>query len=257
VFAQSTDSVKTTTIDTVKNKGTKIHLGFGGDASEISVNRNNDTSYHESKAPGFSFGVTFSRIDFGLATLVDNGSFTLSPANQFLNYRQWKTTNFAFDLLQFGYRFNSSVRIYAAGGLDWTYIRLRNDITILRNTPALSYTTDAIHYDKNRLTSSYVRIPVMFDFRSSEDDNGRRFHLVAGPEFSFLLNGTQVQKSKENGKQKLSSDYHFAKLRTGAVLRIGYGAFGLFGKYYFNDMFENSPAQKGLKNFSFGISLGW
>jgi hypothetical protein len=39
--------------------------------------------------------------------------------------------------------------------------------------------------------------------------------------------------------------------------RVGYGFLGIFAKYYFNDMFENSPAQKGLKNFSFGLSVGW
>jgi hypothetical protein len=31
----------------------------------------------------------------------------------------------------------------------------------------------------------------------------------------------------------------------------------VFGKYYFNNMFENSPAQDGLRNFPFGMSVGW
>jgi hypothetical protein len=32
---------------------------------------------------------------------------------------------------------------------------------------------------------------------------------------------------------------------------------GIYAKYYFNDMFENSPAQEGLRNFSFGLTLGF
>ena len=54
------------------------------------------TKYTYHKAPGFSYGLTFSRFDLGLATLVDNGSFKLSPQNQFLNYRSWKTSNVGF-----------------------------------------------------------------------------------------------------------------------------------------------------------------
>jgi hypothetical protein len=257
VLAQSsaTDSVKTST-DTVKRKGTRIRLGFDGDAAQVSVNKT-DTTYHTSKAPGFSFDLTFSRIDLGLATLIDNGSFTLSPQNQFLRYRQWKTSNFGFDIIQFGYRFNSAFKIYVSGGFDWTHIRLRDNITILRNQPVLTYRVDDINYSKNRFSSTYLRIPLSFDFRSHDDDSGRKFHFVAGPDIGILLNGRVKQKSEENGKQKFDDDYHYAKVRYGAFGRIGYGAFGLFAKYYFNDMFENSPAQKGLKNFSFGISLGW
>jgi len=255
LFAQSTDSTKTTA-DTTRSKRTVIKLGFGGDASEISMN-NTDTSFHASKAPGFSFGLTFSRFDLGFATLIDNGSFTLSPQNEFLTYRQWKTSNVGFDVIQFGYRFNSSFKIYVSGGFDWTHIRLRRDITIQRNAPVLTYTEDDIHYSKNRFSSSYLRIPLSFEFRSREDNDGSRLHLVAGPDIGILLNGRVKQISAENGKQKFNDDYHFAKLRYGAFARVGYGAFGLFAKYYFNDMFQNSPAQEGLKNFSFGVSVGW
>ena len=38
---------------------------------------------------------------------------------------------------------------------------------------------------------------------------------------------------------------------------VGYGGWGVFAKYYFNDMFENSPDQAGLKSFSFGLTFGF
>ncbi|MBK0377815.1 outer membrane beta-barrel protein [Mucilaginibacter segetis] len=262
VFAQVSDTVKTTTDTTVvKVKKKKFKLGFGNDAAQISINseenENDTTYYHASKAPGFSFGLTFSRFDLGLATLIDNGSFTLSPNNDFLSYRQWKTSNVGFDVIQFGYRFNSAFKIYISGGFDWTHIRLRDNITILRNQPVLTYQEDDIDYSKNRFSSSYLRIPLSFDFRSHDDARGNRFHFIAGPDIGILLNGRVKQISDENGKQKFNDDYHYTKLRYGVFTRIGYGAAGLFAKYYFNDVFENSPAQKGLKNFSFGITIGW
>lgn len=258
MFAQGTtaDSTNTKKADSVKTKRVKVKLGFGEDVAGVSVN-DRDTAYHASKAPGFSFGLTFTRFDLGLATLIDNGSFTLSPNNQFLSYRQWKTSNVGFDVIQFGYRFSSSFKIYVAGGFDWTHIRLRDNITILRNQPVLTYQTDDINYSKNRFSSSYLRIPLGFDFRTHEDAGGRRFHFVAGPDIGILLNGRVKQISEENGKQKFNDDYHYTKLRYGMYARVGYGFLGIFAKYYLNDMFENSPAQEGLKNFSFGLSVGW
>ena len=259
VFAQSNaDTTKTVTDTTKHKKSHGLKLVYGEDAGYVKITPPQDTTiHHHSKAPGFRFGLTFSRMDLGLTTLIDNGSFTLSPQNQFLRYRSWKSSNVGFDVIQFGYRFSSSFKIYLSGGFDWTLLRLRDNITILPNQPVLTYRQDNIDYSKNRFSASYLRIPLSFDFRTKADADGNSAHFVFGPDGGFLLNGRVKQISQENGKQKIDDSYHFATFRYGAFARVGYGAWGIFAKYYFNDMFENSPEQKGLKNFSFGITLGW
>lgn len=273
VFAQTTTTTvtKTTVVtdtkgdtiqvksDTIKSKrkGFKFSFGKGEDANSVSVNRH-DTITEHSKAPGFSWGITFSRFDLGLATLVDNGSFNLSPQNNFLRYRSWKSSNVGFDIIQAGYRFSSAFRIYVSGGFDWTHFRLRENITIQQDGPndALRYTQDGIIYSKNRFTSSYFRIPLTFDWRSHVNDEGKRFHLAGGPMIGILYNGRVKQISDENGKEKFNNDYHFTKLRYGLTGRVGYGSFGIYAKYYFNDMFDTAQ-QEGLKNLSFGFMFGF
>ena len=252
VFAQDTktDSTKTDTSNYHTTPGHHFQTGVGDGYDE--ENGHNGSIY-----PKGIFGLTFSRFDLGLATLIDNGSFTLSPKNQFLNYRSWKTSNVGFDVIQMGVRFNDNFKVYLSGGFDWTLIRLRENITILPNQPVLTYRVDNIDYSKNRFSSSYLRIPLSFDFRSKENRNGDRFHFVIGPDAGLLLNGRVKQISQENGKQKIDNDYHFAKVRYGGFVRVGYGGWGIFAKYYVNDMFENSPDQKGLKNFSFGFTFGF
>ncbi|ASU32084.1 outer membrane beta-barrel protein [Mucilaginibacter xinganensis] len=254
-FAQNkpADSTKTGN-DSTKSKSFKLSVGYDDDNDHRSQK---DTTPSNRAYPKFSFGLTFSRFDLGLATLVDNGSFTLSPQNEFLRYRSWKTSNVGFDLVQMGVRFNPNFKIYLSGGFDWTLIRLREDITILPNQPVLTYRRDNIDYSKNRFSSSYLRIPLSFDFRTNENSEGKRAHIVFGPDAGLLLGGRVKQISKENGKQKFDDDYHFAKVRYGGFVRFGYGDMGIFAKYYFNDMFENSPAQKGLKNLSFGFTFGF
>jgi hypothetical protein len=246
-------------IDSTNNpEGRTIKYGYANAGNDLTVNKKGDTVINtHSKAPGFSFGFTLARIDFGLATLVDNGSFSLSPKNQFLRYRSWKTENVGFDVLQFGYRFNSAIRFYMSVGFDWTLIRLRDNVTLAEHSSALSYTQDNIDFSKNRLSATYLRIPLAFEYRTHDDSDGTPFRFVFGPEGGILLGGSQKQVSSQNGTQKFSSDYDFQKFRYGLFVRVGYGLIGVYAKYYMNDMFENSPDQKGLKNLSLGIMLGF
>ena len=249
--AQSSDHVDTTVVQTAKTsvKSRKYNL-------QMSFGRNEDSVKNVSAPKGqFGYALTFTRLDIGFSRLIDNGSFKLSPKNDFLDYRGIKTSTISFDLAYFGYRFNPNFRIYAAAGFDWTLIRLEKNITIQKNTPDLTYVEESIDFSKNRFSSSYVHIPLNFEFRTNENQRGKRFYFVVGPEVSFLLNGKVKQISEERGKQKFRNDYDFQKVRLGGTLRVGYSGIGLFTKYYFNDMFD-TEAQKGLKNLAFGITFG-
>lgn len=237
-------------VDTTKTKeNVKRELAIAGGLLPLP---HKDLSTSKGRFVG---GITFTRLDIGFARLIDNGSFSLSPANEFLDYRGGKTSTLSFDVLQFGYRFNSNFKVYLAGGFDWTHIRLRNNITMQKNTPDLAYTTENIQLSKNRFSASYVHVPLNFELRSKENKKGKRLYCVLGPEIGFLLNGKVKQISEERGKEKFRDDYNFAPFRYGGVVRLGYGALGIFAKYYASDMFD-ATAQKGLKSMAFGISLG-
>ena len=254
-FSQNqTDSASIRT-DTTKTKKKTFKLIYG---SSVKTQIGYDTTKAKvvKKVNRFNFGLTFSRFDLGFARLIDNGSFTLSPKNQFLDYKGGKTAYVGFDVLQMGYRFNPYFKIYLSGGFDWTLIRLEKNITIQENTPALAYTTDNVDYSKNRFSASYLRIPLAFDFRTKDNKKGNKFHFTVGPEVGFLLNGKVKQVSDEFGKKKFYDNYHFNQFRYGAYARAGYKSIGLFVKYYQNGMFENSPDQNGLKNMNFGLTFG-
>jgi hypothetical protein len=256
VFSQqdTVTTVRTTTTTTTTTKHSpKFSLTLG--VSDDERTKKDSTKLANANKGRFVGGITFTRFDLGFSKLIDNGSFTLSPTNDFLDYKASKTSTVSFDVLQIGYRFNSNFKIYVAGGFDWTLIRLKKDITIQKNSPVLAYVNDDIMFSKNRFSSSYVYIPLNFELRTKENDNGKRFYFVIGPEVAFLLNGKVKQVSDERGKEKFKDDYNFEPFRYGGTVRIGYGGLGIFTKYYANDMFASSP-QKGLKNVAFGITLG-
>lgn len=207
---------------------------------------------------GFSIGLTLDDFHLGFATLIDNGSFTLSSKNDFLSYSQAKTSYVGFSVFKFGYRFTDHFKISMSGDFDWTLIRLQKNIDIVPDVPTLTYVTNTTnHYSKNRLSSNYLVLPLSFDFRSSPDSHNTRFHFAAGPEVGFLIDGMQKQISSERGKTKNFNDFHFTRFEYGGFMKVGYGSFGIFAKYFANDMFVNTPDQKGLKNFNFGLQFGF
>lgn len=239
--------------DSTKTKRKKFEINYG--VGITMGGKKDSTGKYDQNKGRFVGGITFTRLDIGFSKLIDNGSFDLSATNDFLDYKAWKTSTVSFDLIQMGYRFNSNFKIYVAGGFDWNLIRLRKNITMQKDKPVLTYVTDPIEYSKNRFSSSYFHIPLNFEFRTKENNKGRRFYVVVGPEVAFLIDGKVKQISEENGKQKFKDDYNFTNFRYGGTLRVGTNGLALFAKYYANDMFDSAP-QKGLKNMQFGLTFG-
>lgn len=203
-----------------------------------------------------SIGFDFTRFDLGYSRYLDQGSFTLSPANANLDFLPSKTSNVGFDFFQFKYKASDKFRFYIGAGLDWNHIRLNNNVTFQKNQATLTASQEVISFTKNRFSSRYLRIPIGFDFtKTIQNDN--RLHLVLGPEFGFLLNGKVKQESKERGKEKFKDDYNFNPFRYGGFVRVGYKGWGIYTKYYFNDVFAKGQGPADFKNMSFGLSMGF
>lgn len=241
VSAQDNDS------DSTENK----HMGFEPTLGK----KDYDDRGKVIKYPRFFGGLTFTRIDWGFSRLIDDGSFTLSADNQFLDYS--KASNFGFDVAQVGLRFTDMFKMYVSTGFEWNYLRLKNDVILSTDAAPLSYEESTTDYRKNVFTSTYLRVPLTFEFRSRKNRHGDRAKIAVGGMTGILLKGTQRLKSEEFGKQKFRDNYNLASFQYGAFARVGYGSMGVFAKYYLNDMFENSPDQQSLNNFTFGLTLGF
>lgn len=198
-------------------------------------------------------GITFSRIDLGLTKPHVGGNFAMGGENEIFKYRPGKTVNFGFDVLQAGYRFNREFRVFLSAGFDWTYMRLRNDyIFESEKSPYVEATLAGEELRKNRLTSTYMRLPLTFEYRPGGD----KTRIAVGPIAGFLLKGTQRYKLESGDKVKRRGDFGYAPFQYGLFGRFNVGGLGIFAKYYFNDMFTDSPTDAGLQNLTFGLSLG-
>lgn len=247
-YAQEQDSIAADT-DTTAHK-----IEFSTSSLELGK-KDYDERGKEIKYPRVFGGITFTRIDWGFSRLIDDGSFTLSEENQPLEYK--KASNFGFDVAQFGVRLNDAFKIYVSAGFEWNYLRLKKDVILDEDATPLTFHPSAISYQKNIFTSTYLRTPLSFEWRGHKNRNGDRPKIAFGAMTGILLKGTQRLKSKEEGKQKFKDNYNLASFQYGAFARVGFGSLGVFAKYYLNDMFENSPDQEKLNNFTFGLTLGF
>lgn len=234
-------------VDTAEGKNIDITLEVG--------KKDYDRDGREIRYPRVFGGATFSRLDWGFSRLINDGSFTLSPENQFLEYK--KASNFGFDVAQFGVRFNDAFKVYLSTGFEWNYLRLKKDVILDPDATPLDYSDAAVSYKKNIFTSTYLRAPVTMEWRSKRNRHGNRAKVAVGAMSGILLKGTQRLKSEEYGKQKYRDNYNLASFQYGVFARVGFSNTGIFAKYYLNDMFENSPNQEKLNNFTFGLTLGF
>lgn len=244
-----TDTVKNDTVRSDKTRNIEL---------DVSIGKKDRENEKKTKYPRTFGGITFSRIDWGFSRPMDNGSFTMSEENQFLTYG--RASNFGFDVAQFGVRLNDGFRIYASTGFEWNYMRLQNNVLLARNQTPLDYEIidrNEINYRRNTLTSTYLRIPLTFEWRSPRNSKGDRLRVAFGPTTGILLKGSQRLRSDEQGRQGFRDNFNLQSFQYGGFVRIGYESMGVFGKYYFNDMFEQSPAQAGFRNLAFGLTLGF
>lgn len=254
--AQEQDSTKTEK----KSKGENTVVTIGKGSVEIKVGNDTTVVKKEKKVvkyPKLTFGLTFEHFDIGYAKYHTGSDFSTPAGYDFLETKGSKTSNVGFDFAQMGIRFSPDFKIMLAAGLDWNHMRLVNDVTIQPKQGTLTATQDGISYSKNRFSSRYLRIPLYFEYRSPQNNHGKRASIVFGPEVGFLLNGKMKQISNERGKVKVKDDYNFEPFRYGANLRIGFGGAGLFFKYYMNDVFAKNQGPADYKNLNFGLTFGF
>lgn len=224
----------------------------------ITINIGIEDNVKKPKYPRAFGGITFTRLDWGFSRLLDDGSFNLSEDNAVFRYK--KASNFGFDIAQVGVRFNDNFKSYLSAGFEWNYLRLKENVLFTEGTSPLQYEiipTSDIEYKKNVFTTTYLRLPLTFEWRSAKNHKNDRVKIAFGAMTGILLKGTQRLKSSEDGKQKFKDNYSLASFQYGPFVRIGYDNIGIFGKYYLNDMFEKSPNHEGLNNLTFGLTLGF
>ena len=103
------------------------------------------------------------------------------------------------------------------------------------------------NFDKNKLATTYLDIPVEFRFHPFGTQDGEGLFLGVGGIVGVRINAHTKWKYDRNGetsRQKISGDFNLNSFRYGYQIRAGFRGIHLFYKGYVSDVF-NDPFPDG------------
>jgi len=177
------------------------------------------------------------------------GNMAISGANS-VNF-QWDIVSQALNIYQ------GKVRLVYGIGIDYNNYRFQKNITLNPDSMPLMVTEDGINYDKNKLVTQHLNVPVMLNFKLSPKGTEDDVYISAGANFGYLIGSHQKQVWDDGGKKKnkIRDDYSLEQFRVGYEVQFGYKNIVLFGKYFPNSMFKVNQGPE-LRTVSAGILIG-
>lgn len=141
------------------------------------------------------------------------------------------------------YRFVSNISFKESGANPYNASQIINHPFVFR---------DSINFSKNKLSTDYVTVPLMVNFRTNPERTDRGISFSAGVSMGYLYNSRNKQISSERGKLKNHGNYDLEKWKFSYVGEIGLRALRLYGSYAPKSIFENSL---DLRPYTIGIRL--
>lgn len=175
-----------------------------------------------------------------------------------LDYSRSKSIGFDFMIRGINL-FNKRMYFSPGIGLDWNKYHFKDKQQSLstQNDTVLFLVDSAVTYDKYKLRTTYLQVPVLVGFRLGNLDKKvvnvqigaiAGYNIGAITKSKYALNGTKY-------KDKVRDDYNINPFKLDAVARVSFGDVGLFGRYSFTSLFEENKAPT-VTPFSVGLTFG-
>jgi hypothetical protein len=210
------------------------------------------------------FKGNWAGLEFGVNGYLNNNFGLDIPAEySYMELNYPKSINFNLNFFQqsipiFGHKFG----MVTGMGIQWYNYRFYNNATVLSPDSATLFgyidNTKGRSYSKSKLTSSYLVVPLLFEFQTNRHHKSNSFHISTGVIGGIRLatHTKQVYSFDGSGKNKpkVRDEFFMQPFRLDATLRIGWGPLNLYGNYSITPMFRNNKGPE-LYPFSVGFIL--
>ncbi|MGK7392817.1 MAG: outer membrane beta-barrel protein [Candidatus Cyclobacteriaceae bacterium M2_1C_046] len=200
-------------------------------------------------------------IDLGFNFFQDNDLDTLD-----IGFWGSKVVNLSY---LFEIKLTENIYFMPGIGLSLNKFKFDNDVTLATsfNNPDTvlvvgisEYIDERIEIEKTKLAVNYVEVPLELRYYSNPLDKTSSFNFGIGGKFGFMYSAhTKVNYKFDDNLNKIKEkkDFNLSRWSYGALARIGYGSFGLYGYYSLNQLFEegNGPAGTDVQTFSVGLTI--
>lgn len=198
-------------------------------------------------------------LDFGFTSLLNKNGTTTFTTNNYLQNDPGKsfflTTNFFNRRLPI---YKHYVGITSGLSFNWSSISIKNNqtLTYLNDSLYVVPSTFKDPFDKNKLRSLYLQVPLLLELRNKEEI-AKSSYLQVGVIGSFLIESKLIQKIHTDhikSVQKFTGDYALNQYKLDATVRFGYKDIGFFANYALTPLFKTNKTSDVFP-LTFGMSL--
>lgn len=142
-------------------------------------------------------------------------------------------------------------------GIQWNNYFLANNAFLSGDSNVVTGGFDVANkdnYSKSKLTTTFINVPLIFEYQTNPKHNSKSFHINAGAVFGVRI-GSHTKIVVENpSKQKIknSDDFHLNPIRLDLTAGIGYGIINLVGTYSLTTLFKE---QKGPQLYPVSVGI--
>lgn len=189
-----------------------------------------------------------------------NKGFQIAKPYNYMELDYSRCFNYQFNLSQYNlHLYKRYINLVTGFGFDINQYQFENKTTLNADS---SFTfgkvdsTAGFHYNKNRLYSYAITVPLLLDFNTSKRTRNN-FHISTGVVGEYLLGARTKQVYNRDGqkyKNIRNDGYNINPFRFNAYASIGYRNVTLYAQYALNPMFKANHGPE-LYPFSVGIRL--
>ena len=226
----------------------------------IDDGENNEISFENegSEKGDGKFKGHFGGIDIGINNYFTSDFSTSLPlSEEYLNLNTGKSWGVNLNLFQQSISLiKNNVGIVTGIGFEFNNYSFENKQMVLSgDSTVLSYYTETQqNYEKNKLTTSFLTVPLILEFQIPVGEKNKPIYLSVGATGSVKLGSHVKLKDDSGNKEKRRDDYNLSPLRYGLTARIGYRGMNFFANYSLQPMFEKDKGPE-LYPFTIGISF--
>ncbi|MFC2080627.1 outer membrane beta-barrel protein [Bacteroidota bacterium] len=251
--------------DTIKIKlGNKaISITGDGKKTNVEIIEDEDFDKHGWKEKPARFKGHWAGFELGLNNMVDK-DFQLAGTeleHNFMDLNTGKSWEFDINFMQFNLPFGKPVGLVTGMGLKWNNYWFDGGNNIMKhpvNTVIVpSFPPAGVTYDKSKLNTFYLTVPLIFEVHFGPDKNG---FIGLGVIGDLKLGSNTKIKYNDGGskeREKTKSDFNLSPLRYHLTARAGFSVIKVFANYSMVPLFTSNmgpelfPVTIGLTLISF------
>ncbi|MBN1598177.1 MAG: hypothetical protein JW894_07775 [Bacteroidales bacterium] len=182
--------------------------------------------------------------EFGLNNYVNNNfQLTHAEESKFMEVEPWKSWNFNLNFAQYSIGFGTDFVGAVVGlGLEWNNYHFANDSSITKENNEIIARGIPENTTKNRLQTTYLTAPLLFEIQTRNHDRSDRLHFSIGVIGGVrIFSNTKIKYEEDGDKHRLKNknDYFLSPLRYGVISRIGYKNVDFYFNYYLTPLFQS------------------